>query len=91
MEIIDFTVATSIALVAENLPREMRSKMMGGVTAGHADSLRNGLEYHPFLVGDGFYTAYDKYYTSFKNNYRTTLDLKPDHTRTRFTSISPSK
>jgi hypothetical protein len=48
MEIIDFSLPTSYAVV--NGYRAER----GGVIANHADKLSGGMQYHPMLIGEEF-------------------------------------
>lgn len=45
MEIIDLSLATSIAVIHRN------EEGLGGVVASHADELEHGLRYHPMLLG----------------------------------------
>lgn len=84
MEIIDFTINTSMALLSKDLSSEMRNKMLGAVFSGHGDELRHGVRYHPVLVGDEFYTEYDAAYPLIKDMYVAMLDAKPEQNKTKF-------
>jgi hypothetical protein len=88
MEIIDFTINTSIALLSKNLSQEMRNKMLGGVMSGHGDELRLGVQYHPVLIGEEFYLEYDSAYPIIKELYVTALEKKPTSDSTRFIPVS---
>jgi len=48
MEIIDLSLATSIAVIHKN------KEGLGGVFASHADELKHGLRYHPMLLGTDY-------------------------------------
>lgn len=76
MEIIDFTLNTSMALLSKDLSPETRSKMLGGVLSGYADCLTGGVRYHPVLIGEDFYNNYDSIYPHLKSIYKGSLDKK---------------
>lgn len=48
MEIMDFSLPTSYAILNKT------DKGIGGVIAGHPDSLTDGMKHHPMLVGEDF-------------------------------------
>lgn len=88
MEVIDFTMNTSMALLSKDLSPETREKMLGGVMAGHGDEFRLGVQYHPVLVGEEFYLEYDAAYPMLKQMYIAGLEDKPASDSTRFISVS---
>lgn len=69
MEIIDFTMSTSLAVLNKKLSKEERMKMLGGVLSGHADQLTGGMQYHPVLIGEQFYEEYDATYAFANQTY----------------------
>jgi len=84
MEIIDFTLNTSMALLSDNLSDEMREQMIGGVLSGHADKLTNDVVYHPILIGEDFYTEYDSVYSEFKTIYLSQINSKGSSASSKF-------
>jgi hypothetical protein len=88
MELIDFTMSTSMALLSKDLSPEIRAKMLGGVLSGHGDELLLGVQYHPVLVGEEFYIEYDAAYPMLKEMYVALLEGKPAQDSTRFIPVS---
>ncbi len=76
MEIIDFTLNTSMALLSKDLSPPMRYKLLGGVLSGYADEITDGMRYCPILVGEEFYTTYDSTYPLLKSIYLNGLNTK---------------
>ena len=77
MEIIDFTMNTSMAMLSKDLSPVVRKQMLGGIVAGHADRLKGGVSYHPVLIGEAFYLEYDTAYPMLKAIYVAGLAAKP--------------
>ncbi len=69
MEIIDFTMPTSMGVLSTNLSLKERQNLMGRVLSGHADQLTGGMQYHPVLIGEQFYIEYDATYALAKKTY----------------------
>jgi hypothetical protein len=88
MEVIDFTLNTSMALLAKDLSPDIREKMLGGVMSGHGDEFRLGVQYHPVLIGEEFYLEYDAAYPMLKEMYIAVLEGKPASDSTRFIPVS---
>ena len=88
MEVIDFTMNTSMALISKDLSTEMRAKMLGGVMSAHGDEFRLGVQYHPILIGEEFYLEYDAAYPMLKEMYVAALEGKPASDSTRFIPVS---
>lgn len=87
MEIIDFTINTSMALFSKDLSADMRIKMLGGVLSGHADQLTHGLKYVPVLIGEEFYLKYDSSYLALKNLYVKQLKAKGNGVQASFMPV----
>jgi hypothetical protein len=77
MEIIDFTISTSLAMISPGLSNKTRLDMIGGVLSGHGDELTHGAQYHPVLVGEEFYNEYDAAYPLLKERYLALIEGKP--------------
>jgi hypothetical protein len=80
MEVIDFTLNTSMAMLSKDLDLNTRRQMLGGIMTGHADHLKGGVRYRPVLIGEAFYLKYDSLYPMLKSHYLASLSTKPGGT-----------
>jgi len=85
-EILDMTIASSLALETKHLSPETKRQAAGGVVGGYSDEIlkNNGLEYFPILLGEHFYQEYDVDYEIIKSKLITILNSKPKDSHTRF-------